>query len=136
MKMAPKQLKLYQNLGYLLSLNSSRLNEALVWFKKAIKINPDADAYMNTASVLLKLNRTSEAIPYLEKTVEYNSHHAAQALHTLAYAHTKQGEKELAVQYCRKALSVDENYVPAIITLANELQKTGEESNLKEARQL
>ncbi len=131
-------MKLYQNLGYIISLHPARWNESLAWFQKAIKINPDADTYMNIASLLLNLNRTSEAISSLEKILEYDigPSYAAQTLHKIAYAYLKQEKESLAMQYCRRALSADENHVPAIVTLANNLQKRGGESNLKEARQL
>ena len=138
MKTMPKKMKLYQNLGYIISLHPARWNESLMWFRRAIKINPDADTYMNMASLLLNLNQTSEAISCLEKILEYdiNPSYTAQTLHKLAYAYLKQEKDELAMRYCRKALSADETYVPAIVTLANSLYKRGGESNLKEARQL
>lgn len=61
-RIAPSHLSLFINLGNLISMNQSRLDEAEKLYQQAIGMRSDyVDAYINRADILLRLNRTQEA---------------------------------------------------------------------------
>lgn len=58
-------------LGYLITIHTERYQEALVLIQKALELNPDDPATLDSMGwVLFHLNRSEEALPYLEQAYE------------------------------------------------------------------
>ena len=66
-RVAPQHLKVFVNLGNIMAKDPSRYAEADTLYQEAIRMRSDfKEAYINRGDILIKLNRTEEAIGLYE----------------------------------------------------------------------
>ena len=99
-------------LGYMLADRNIRLEEAHQLISKAVEIDPDNGAYLDSLGwVLYKLGRYQEALPPLRRAVEIykkeDDHQDAVVLEHLADVLLKLNQNEEAIQLLQQALLVD-----------------------------
>ena len=76
-RIAPSHLNVFLNLANLISRNKSRLEEADDLYRQAISMRADyIQAYINRGDVLVRLNRTQEAMQVYEKALQFDSSNA------------------------------------------------------------
>lgn len=113
------------NLGNLYT-KQARNEEALILFKRAIRVKPSfADAHNNIASVFKNLGQYSEVEQALEKCLKYAPRHLL-ALVNLGKLQVKKGNNQLAKGYLEKALKVDPNCLTALSELAEVYRELGD----------
>ncbi|HEC68942.1 MAG TPA: tetratricopeptide repeat protein [Candidatus Omnitrophica bacterium] len=101
------------------------LNEAIRWYRKVLKINPEfAKAYDNIGVVLARQGKIEEAIEYYEKALR-NNPNLVEAYNNLGNALARQGKTEKAKMYYRQALEKDPYYPEIYNNLANLLARQG-----------
>jgi tetratricopeptide (TPR) repeat protein len=88
------------------------LEESLELIQKALKLEPDNGAYLDSMGwVLFRLGRTEEALPYLKRAVEIlqkeDKQDDATVLNHLAEVLLKLGKRDEAVDVWRRAAKVD-----------------------------
>ena len=99
-------------------------------------MKPDfVEAHMNKGDLLLKLNRTQEAITSFEKAIYHNPDYT-DAHFNLGTAYVQFGMKEEAVKCYRRALLLDRRHVYSMMSLAILLQESNEKDKLLEAKEL
>ena len=102
-----KSIETYQSLAYVISMNESRLAEALGILEIALSLKPDMLDLLNMKGYLLhNLNRSSEAVDTLRQVLRENPNHK-DSLYHLGIAYSKLGEVEKAEQLLRKVLKLD-----------------------------
>jgi Tfp pilus assembly protein PilF len=79
----------------------------------------------------LRVERTDDAIKYLQKYVELRSD-TADSYQSLAEALIKKGDMDLALTNLHKSLALDKEYVPAIISLGDVFKTKGQTQEAKE----
>ena len=96
-----------------------RFDEAIAECKKAIEIDPEyGNPYNDIGVYLIKLGRSDEAIPWLEKAIRAKRYCCYQYPHTnLGRVHLKNGNVAEAKRLFEKALEIDPEYVPAQLGL-------------------
>lgn len=93
-------------LGYTLTLNTERYEEALVLISRALKIKPDDPAITDSMGwVLFKLERYDEAVTYLQRA--YEAINDAEVTGHLIQALWAQGQHERARSLLEQHLSAD-----------------------------
>ncbi len=116
--------------------NKSRLLDALEVCEQGILEHPNSGPLFTTkGSILLMLNRTEEAVSYLEPVVQ-SKLRIANANYHLGVAYQRLGMKEDAVNSFRGALRIDPGHVTSLFDLGKLLQATGDSSKLQEAETL
>ena len=116
------------------------LNESLVAFETAIKINPYyADGYGNLGNILRELGKLDEAYTISQKAIDLNPEYA-EAYNTLGNVQRDQHQLDEAVISYRQAINLQPNYTQAYCNLGNTLmdQKDSDQAILafKEAEKL
>lgn len=135
-RMAPNHINIYYNLANLLREDAAGLQEADELYALAIKMKKDfVDAYINRADVLLKLNRSEDALKSYEQALKYSPQNLM-ALFNLGTYYLQLGNKAEAEKYYRQTLQVDPSYRMALGNLAHLLAESKEPNKLKETIQL
>ena len=102
----------------------------------AISVLPHhAKLYAVKGGILLKMNRTSEALSVLEEAVRINSG-IASVHYNLGVAHMKLGNQARAERAFRDCLLIDHDSTHAMFHLATVLQNSGDTEDLLEAEKL
>jgi tetratricopeptide (TPR) repeat protein len=104
------------NLGSLY-WKSGRLDEAIVHYRQAVKIEPRANAYVNLAAVLKERGRLDEAISCCKTALEIDPRNAL-AYNNLGAALEGQGRLVAAMSYYEKAIALHADYADAQRNLA------------------
>jgi tetratricopeptide (TPR) repeat protein len=103
LRIIPEDADTLNALGYTLADQTDRLEEALAYIKKALKLNPDSPAILDSMGwTLFKMKRHEEALTYLKKAADQLDDpeifsHLAQALWAV-------GNKDQARQVLDKAI--------------------------------
>ena len=106
--------------------NETRVYEALELCETALETYPNyAQLFIVKGSILLKLNRTHEAISSLDLVVQSNLMFA-DAYHYLGLAHVRLGDKAQGEKFLRHALQIDPNHKLAMLELGILLQNSGQ----------
>ncbi|GIY10770.1 protein O-mannosyl-transferase TMTC3 [Caerostris darwini] len=115
----PRHLDLFLNLGNLLSKNLSRLEEAQELYKEAISMKTDyIDAYMQRASLLLKLNRSEEAHDMYKEALKYDQMNP-DIFYNMGVLLLEQGKSLQALARFDQALQVDPEHEICCVNLIN-----------------
>jgi len=98
--------------------NEERLDDAEIFFKKALLENPDlAEAYINLGAIYFKKGDLIESINMNNKGLEILP--KSPFVHSnIAFAYLQLGDSEKAITASNKALECDEKFIPAICNLA------------------
>ncbi|KAG8182833.1 hypothetical protein JTE90_000440 [Oedothorax gibbosus] len=124
----PRHLDLFLNLGTLLSRNQSRLEEAQEIYREAINMKSDyIAAYLQRASVLLKLNRTREAHEMYEEALKYD-HLNPDIFYNMGVLLLEQGKSHQALSRFDQALRVDPKHEKSLLNYAILTQDSGDSS--------
>ncbi|CAL1294996.1 unnamed protein product [Larinioides sclopetarius] len=124
----PRHLDLFLNLGNLLSRNHSRLEEAQELYKEAISMKTDyIDAYMQRASLLLKLNRSEEAHDMYKQALKYD-HMNPDIFYNMGVLLLEQGKSHQALARFDQALQVDPEHEKSLLNYAILTQDSGDSS--------
>jgi len=108
----PKSHRAHYNLGISLK-EQGRLEEAIGYFSKTVRIKPDdAEAYNNLGSTLVLQGRLTEAVEYLSKALRIKPDYAG-VHNNLGVALKKQGRLEEAADYFSKAIRIKPDYAEA-----------------------
>lgn len=126
----------YYLLISVISSNQSRFEEALGMCDEAISIHPHhAKLYAVKGGILLKMNRTTEALSVLEEAVRINSG-IASVHYNLGMAHMRLGNQARAERAFRDVLLIDHDSTHAMFHLATVLQNSGDTEDVLEALKL
>ena len=93
--------------------------EAIIFYKKAIEINPDnLEAYLNYAAALKSLNELDKALQLLKKVISLNPSKITKlvAFNNLGNIYWKKRDSLNAFENYKNALNIDSKY---ILTLYN-----------------
>jgi len=85
--------------------NQGKFNEAIVWWKKALAILPDAGLYSNIATAYFYLQRYAESVPMFEKAVAMDPNDEVN-IGNLGDAYRWNGQKEKARATYDRAIAV------------------------------
>ena len=108
----PNSSILYNMLGAILA-GKNNLDEAIINYKKSIKINSNyAQAYNNLGVALHKLNKIDDAIIYYKKAINLKNDFA-EALNNLGNAHMDLKSFKVSLDYFKKALKFKPDYAEA-----------------------
>ena len=106
----------------------SQLNayeDALIAYRKAIKLNPDyAPSHFNLAVALQALTRTNDAINSYQRAIELKRDYA-QAHLNLAVLLEEKGERHRSIESYKKAIAIKPDYAQEFNNIGVELQKKG-----------
>ncbi|XP_070581695.1 protein O-mannosyl-transferase TMTC3-like [Ptychodera flava] len=123
-RVAPNHLNVYLNLANLIKDDASRLVEADNLYKKAITMRPDfIEAYINRGDVLLKLNRSQEAVDNYMTALKYEDDNA-DIYYNLGVIYTEKGERSLALRSFEKALTLNSEHRQSLFNSAVLMQET------------
>lgn len=126
----------YELLATVISMNTSRLNEALKLSNYVLSQHPAYSRIYNTRCLLLiKLNRTHEFIPACETAVRRNPA-LPDAHYNLGMGYMKLGYLSQAEVSFRNMVLLSRGSKVALFHLATVLQTTGHTQELLEARTL
>jgi tetratricopeptide (TPR) repeat protein len=103
----PEMHAAYNYLGYMWADKSIHLEEALQLINKAIALEPDNGAYLDSLGwVLYRLGRYNDALPHLQRAVELVTDDAVVFDH-LAELLLKLGRRDEAIKYLRRAREME-----------------------------
>ena len=99
-------------------VESGRLREALVIFKRVIELNEaEVEAWMMCGSIHGDLGETQLALVCLERAIALDPDYADAYLH-LGKIRLNQGQLDQAIKDCRKATECDQEYIEAWLLLS------------------
>lgn len=99
----------YYNFGNLMS-EAGRANEAMTYFERALKLNPNhARSHLSYGLILSKMGRTDEAILHYQKALEQRPD-LAEAHNNLGTSFAKLGRVDEARAHFSRALEIDPTY--------------------------
>jgi len=76
-RIAPQHLSVFLNLASLVAKNASRLDEADALYRQAIAMRNDyVQAYINRGDILLRMNKTEEALAVYEAALAHDANNA------------------------------------------------------------
>ena len=102
-----------------LMLSHEKYNQAISFYKKALKINPDyAEGYSNIGAVLARQDKLDEAVLEYKKALEINPDFA-EAKYGMGNILLLQGKDKQAEAYFKKVLEVDPKYAEVYFSLGN-----------------
>jgi tetratricopeptide (TPR) repeat protein len=106
------------NLMGVLAIEANRIDVALDYFRKAVKLAPRIAMYRNNLGNALCLETDlDDALPHLHKAVELDGRYA-EAMSNLGKCYRLLGDMDVAAQWFNKALAVDQNFLRAKAGLA------------------
>ena len=113
---------MHNNFGSFL-LENNRLDEALVRFDEALRINPQyISAHTNAGIVLLKQRKFDEAIRHFNEALSIGTD-LPKVYNELGLAYGMQGKYELAIQNFKKALELKPDLAKASLNLQTSRKK-------------
>lgn len=112
-KAAPRHALAYNNAAALAASRKERLDEALIWARKAIEIAPAENAFQDTlAAVHRARGERKEAIRILQR-IAISEHPPADSLYRLGILLQENGQNKDAVLAFRHALQIDPAFAEA-----------------------
>jgi tetratricopeptide (TPR) repeat protein len=120
----PNNHNAYNYLGYMWADKGVRLDESMELIQKALKLEPDNGAYLDSLGwVLYRMGRYEEALPNLQRAVaalkKDDDQEDATVLDHLAEVLLKMGKRDEAIAIWQRALKAD----PENKNIASKLQK-------------
>ncbi|NMB82532.1 MAG: tetratricopeptide repeat protein [Ignavibacteria bacterium] len=107
MQIDPENILILNNFAYSLSERGVRLDEALIWSKKAVEKEPENSSYLDTLGwIYFRLNNFENAKSYLEKAMTYDKNNAT-ILDHLGDVYFKLGNNVKAKDLWNKALELE-----------------------------
>ncbi|MCK4809470.1 MAG: fused MFS/spermidine synthase [Candidatus Omnitrophica bacterium] len=102
-----------------LMLSQKKYKQAINFYKKALKINPDyAEGYSNIGAALARQDKLDEAVLEYTKALEINPDFA-EANYSMGNILLLQGKVKQAESYFKKVLEVDPKYAEVYFSLGN-----------------
>ncbi|MFW5701461.1 MAG: tetratricopeptide repeat protein [Bacteroidota bacterium] len=127
----PNNKNLYVDLSAL-KLQEGKVDTALVYARKALKIDPtDPIANHNMGKALVLKQNFKKSIPYLEKAAHNTKFFHWVFMLGVAYYHTQQPEK--AIQAYRRTLQLNPKFAPAYSNIGGSLAMMGKMDKAVEA---
>ncbi|KAG8188762.1 hypothetical protein JTE90_012233 [Oedothorax gibbosus] len=124
-RIAPSHLNVFLNLGNLISRNGTRLEEADALYRQAIGMRADyIQAYINRGDILIKLNRTTEALQVYEKALQLDGKNP-DIYYNLGVVYLEKRQIVEALTYFDKALELDPEHEQALMNSAILIQESG-----------
>ncbi|KFM79887.1 Transmembrane and TPR repeat-containing protein, partial [Stegodyphus mimosarum] len=124
----PRHMDLFLNLGNLLSKNHSRLEEAQELYREAINMKTDyVDAYIQRASVLLKLNRSEEAYDMYKEALKHDRMNP-DIFYNIGVLLLEQGKSLQALARFDQALKLNPEHEKSLLNYAILTQDSGDSS--------
>ncbi|XP_022249300.1 transmembrane and TPR repeat-containing protein CG4050-like [Limulus polyphemus] len=124
LRVTQSYLQVLVSLASLLSLNSTRLEEADNLYREVISIRTDfTEAYVNRGNLLLKLNRSKEAETMYCRALEFDQLNP-DIYHNLGVILIDQGRNYDALSFFNKALEIDPDHGPALMNSAILIQES------------
>ena len=112
-KSDPMMYGAYNNLAFMAAVRKERLDQALVWAKKAVELAPKVTTLQDTLGWVYRARgELAPAAQALEKAVADNPGKASFRYH-LGVVYAEQGKKKEAVAALQKALELDKNFYNA-----------------------
>ena len=122
MKKFPNNYFLYNLFGAILT-GQKKMDEAIIYYEKSIKISPGyADAYNNLAGILADQKKYNKAIEYLQKAIQINPN-LAEAFYNLGNAFFSLNKYSESIDNYNRAIKIKPNYAKAYNNLGNVLKK-------------
>jgi Flp pilus assembly protein TadD len=119
----PESFMAQNNLGVIF-LAQNRLDDAIIYFERALEISPDhANAWGNLGAALLRQGRTAEALQDFQRALQLEP--CAKSHSDLGYALLQAGSVSEAINHCRKAVQLEPNLAEAQNTLGLALNQSG-----------
>jgi len=135
-RVAPQHLSVFLNLASLIAKDPSRLEEADHLYRQAIAMRNDyVQAYINRGDVLLRMNRTSEALAVYESALAHDSNNA-DIHYNLGVVRLQQQQQQpqqdvtSALAHFDAALNLDPDHSQSLINSAIIIQESGK-ANLR-----
>ena len=126
----------YDLLAFVISMNSSRLDEALAICNEGISLYPGVPHLLTTkCGILLKMNQSNQAISLCEESLRYNSYSPLSYYH-LGMAYLWLGYISHAETALRKSVMMDSSNTDALYHLATILQGSTSSRDLQEAQKM
>ncbi len=108
-------------------LDSGRWQEALNVCEQVLRLNPRfEDGYLLRGSVYMHLGRFSEAEESFKMMLTINPARCEAMLGIAEAGWQRGGMRKESMEYCRKALALNENYLPARLSLSTNLITQGD----------
>ena len=128
LKKFPNNYFLYNLFGAILA-GQKKLDEAIIYFEKSIKISPVyADAYNNLAGVLLDQKKYDKAIEYFQKAIKIKPN-LSEAYYNLGNTFSEIEKYEESINNYNKAIQIKPNYAKAYNNLGNVYRKINDFEN-------
>ena len=122
MKKFPNNYFLYNLFGAILT-GQKKMDEAIIYYEKSIKISPNyADAYNNLAGILADQKKYNKAIEYLQKAIQINPN-LAEAFYNLGNAFFSLNKYSESIDNYNRAIKIKPNYAKAYNNLGNVFKK-------------
>lgn len=115
LKYAPDSRVTYINLGNVYK-EMGRTEEAIMLYKQAIEIEPDAEAYYNLGNIFKEMHNTEEAISLYKKAIE-NNPRLVYAYNNLAVLYNTIGRYEEAISLFNQAIKINPDYIESYFNL-------------------
>lgn len=126
----------YDLLASVVSMNTSRLDEALSICNEGITLYPDRHQLLTTkCAILVKMNQSHQAIPLCENALRQNSY-SPQAYYNLGLAYLRLSYLSHAETALWKSVMLDSGNRDALYQLATILQGSSNTKGLLEAQKL
>ena len=121
----PRSPILFNILGAVFA-KQNKIDEALLNYKKSIKINPNYfQAYNNLGACMYSLGKIDEAIQNYQQVIKLEPNHA-DAHNNLGAAYKELGENEKAIKFYEKAIEIQPNHADAHNNLGAAYKELGE----------
>jgi len=122
---SPEKARPYCNLGGVLHSKHNKIDEAMLLFKEALRLEPHFPmALRNLGVVFIKKNNYLEAIHYLDKAVAIDPNYSNAHYH-LAMTLIKNGELNKAAYHLSRVIRINPMNLEAHINLGNLLSQMG-----------
>lgn len=132
-RIAPGHINVFYNLANLVKVNSSRLNEALLLYNRALSMKPEfVEAHMNKADTLLKLNRTDQALSSYQTAVKYGPGNP-DAHYNLGTVYLNKGDVANAQKCYQRVLSLNGKHTLAMFNMGLLLTEQKTQDGLRQA---
>jgi len=114
----PNNYFLYNLFGAILA-GQKKLDEAVIYYEKSIKISPNyAEAYNNLAGILAEQKKYDKAIKYFKKAIQIKPN-LAEAYYNLGNALSAIEQYDESISNYNKAIKIKPDYVKAYYNLGN-----------------
>ena len=122
-KIRSKSVETYQSLAYVISMNESRIPEALSVLEVALSMRPGVLELLNMKGYFLhKMDRSLESVAVFQRVLK-TSPQNKDSLYHLGVAYSKLGEMEKTEEVLRKVIQLDSTNGRAMLRLGLVLAK-------------